>query len=234
MLLKQFYDQAFIQASKNNKQQFEPSPSLEDLANHPLMSELRIGEHSILEVGCGASSIFSKFKEPEQNVLAVDFSMAAINLANKEEGIDYRVLDVTEPWGLNKTFDVIFDAHCIHCLTSREGRRHYLNEVKNHLNPRGRFFIESMVSCSDMEFPDDFLYLDNEETLLQQIGEHAIAVRYIPEARNLENEFLNAGFQIDYFKVRDNKKVIPHNRRDYAFESDPSSLMAVLSLPKEG
>lgn len=226
--LNDLYEQAYslLNASAEGLETFQ-----EKFFFHPLLNKYKRLSPEILEVGCGTRSIFSKWNFENQKVISCDFSKKAIELAPNEDknlGIEYFHLDVTKKWPKIGPFDFVFDAHCIHCITSYESRKSYLESCYKNLKNGGRVFLDVLCQVEQMNFPDDFLYIEETETLYQQIKEAPIPVRYICRPKSLEFLILECGFEIEYFKIVSNRKILVHNRRDFALETDPCSLICVL------
>ena len=66
--------------------------------------------------------------------------------------------------------------------------------------------------------PDDLRFID---------GAPYLPVRKIKHAMDIENEVLEAGFQIIFLNVYGNRKVIPHENRQTPLPSDPDLLRLI-------
>lgn len=151
-----------------------------------------------LEIGSGIGS-FSFFLESKFNsVTSLDFSELAMANAKSIKkllgsSVDFRLADCRN-FNLDMEFEYIFDSHLLHCLTSSRDRTCYFDNVKRHMAPNGRFFLETMVLDKNIDIPLEF-YLDENFVLWQ--GE--LPIRRLNSSVQIEREVLDAGFKIDYF-----------------------------------
>ncbi|MBT3583382.1 MAG: class I SAM-dependent methyltransferase [Halobacteriovoraceae bacterium] len=200
---------------------FEPLPELCEFLNSPKgQSLITCGENqSVLELGCGARSIFSTHKLSSfnnSNILAIDLSQVAINYARTQYpgagNIHYSVYDALDLYDVEK-FQLIVDAHCIHTVTT--DRELLLENLYQALIPGGKLLLEAMVSHKGMLLDPGYQL---EKNILYK-GEQA--TRYIPSAIELEYEIIAAGFEIEYFCASEGMKIIPNDQRQQALASDP-------------
>nr|BDT28686.1 class I SAM-dependent methyltransferase [Bacteriovorax sp. HI3] len=137
----------------------------------------------ILELGSGTRSLFEEVSLPRERVTAIDFSSVAIERAKAlGSPIEYKNLDITFPDALEgEKFDVIFDSHCLHCIDNRAARVSAFKNIHDALTEEGIFCAEMMVqpAHNSVSFP----------------------MKFIPTARELEEEILKHDFQIVYFMI---------------------------------
>lgn len=147
------------------------------------VKERMIPEARILELGSGSRSVFEELNVDKDRVLAVDFSPVAIERAKASYSqVTYEVCDITFPDALEgKTFDLIFDSHCLHCIEQRPARVSAFKNIYDALSDDGIFCAEMMVQPphNSVHFP----------------------MKYIPTARELEEEILSHRFKIIYFMI---------------------------------
>lgn len=104
-----------------------------------------------LELGCGGGQASLMLAEHGYDVVGVDYSETAIELAreNAEEAgaecefIVADVLDLSE-FDAND-FGLVIDNHCLHCLVEPPDREALLSETTRVLHPGGTFFSETMT-----------------------------------------------------------------------------------------
>lgn len=148
----------------------------------------------ILDIGSGSKSLFEEeLGLDKKNITAVDFSPVAISKAKGNSEINYLEKDVTQPESLgHERFDLVFDSHCLHCITDLDKRKIAFENIFNSLKGEGFAALEMMVATS--------------EKLVTLPG------KYVVDAFELEQEILAYGFKIIFFKIV----------RDLVFESDNS------------
>ncbi|MBY0415358.1 MAG: class I SAM-dependent methyltransferase [Bdellovibrionales bacterium] len=136
----------------------------------------------VLDLGSGSKSLFQDIDLDNMRVEAVDFSPAAILRANDIDNLQYHLLDITEKNSLgNNRFDLIFDSHCLHCLTKPDDRNAAFKNIYEALKNGALFSAEMMVRTP---------------------GTQALTPsKYVPNARDLEEEILRHGFKIIYFMI---------------------------------
>lgn len=137
----------------------------------------------ILDLGCGSKSIFEDIDFPGSNVTAIDFSPVAISKALiLPNGISYKEVDLSIPNVLEKSsYDLIFDSHCLHCITDEASRKSAFTNIYQSLKPDGLFTAEMMVLP-----PNKTVEMPN---------------KHVVEARAIEEEILSYGFKINYFLI---------------------------------
>lgn len=206
MAIKDFYNRAF---SKFLTTQISPAPntSLTDFFLQDVLSFVSRTPLRILELGCGASSLFSAVNlGHEQEVFAIDFSDVAITYAqhfNQHSNIHYFCYDLLLPQDLKKLsqlapFEIVLDAHFLHCVAEEGARQFFLQTLASMMPTGGIFAMECLLTHSRMEFSDYFLFNPESGILYQQLEQEALAVRWIPDIPDIERLFSSCGFSIDY------------------------------------
>lgn len=137
----------------------------------------------ILDLGCGSKSLFEDTDLPKSNIVAIDFSSVAISKASAmSSGINYREVDLSIPDVLESSaYDLIFDSHCLHCITDEAKRKTAFTNIYQSLNDGGLFTAEMMVLS-----PNKTVVMPN---------------KHVPSARAIEEEILSYGFKINYFLI---------------------------------
>ena len=148
----------------------------------------------VLELGCGEGHYARLLAEKGYQVLGVDISPTAIAWAKEKTqktgvDVDYLVLDLAKPNVLsNKSFDLIADGNCIHCIIGSD-RQIFLANVHRLLKAKGVFYISSL--CSSTE-DDEIMMLDGRP------------YRQAPTLANFHQELETAGFAIKQSKFHKN------------------------------
>jgi 2-polyprenyl-3-methyl-5-hydroxy-6-metoxy-1,4-benzoquinol methylase len=119
---------------------------------------------NVLSVGCGFGAIERLLRRREycQHVHGVDIADAAIETARKTaeaerlEGLSYEVADLNTVIFPKEKYDAVYAHASLHHVFQLE---HLLDQIKRTLKPDGLFFVQEYVGPSQMQFPQDHLYL---------------------------------------------------------------------------
>jgi 2-polyprenyl-3-methyl-5-hydroxy-6-metoxy-1,4-benzoquinol methylase len=183
---KYFFEtnESLINFYKSYSEQFDFSPS------------------NVLDCGCGIGGMSYFFRSLGLEVKGVDISEVAISIANtfdefKRLPVDFKVADLGEKIELNKSYDLIFDSHLLHCITNSDQRGQYYRNVQSHMHKNSHFLIETMVFDRGIDFPIDY-YFDESSNLNQKIKESYHPVRKLLSPKEVEEELLANGFKINY------------------------------------
>lgn len=138
-------------------------------------------EEKILDIGCGAYSLFEDIENFNAEVLAIDFSKAAIAKSPKSK-ITYKTSSVTDSkYFTDSKYDLVFDSHCLNCVTIESERAKAFKNIYSSLKEAGLFAIELMVAPTDKTVSMPF--------------------KIIKTSLELEQEILSFGFKIKYFMI---------------------------------
>ncbi len=173
---KEFFNQ-FYQTTKDHYY----SQSLFTFFNQIVFSKLPQRELKILDIGSGSYSLFEDCTGLNAHVDAIDFSKTAISNTPISK-INYKLLDITDAHHFNFPFyDLIFDSHCLNCITSEDDRENAFKNIYSALVVGGIFASEIMI---------------------QPIGEHvSMPFKSIKSAQEIEQTFVSHGFKIIYFMI---------------------------------
>lgn len=119
---------------------------------------------NVLSVGCGFGAIERLLRRRDycQHVHGVDIADAAIETASKTaeaerlEGLTYEVADLNTAEFPKERYDAVYAHASLHHVFHLE---HLLDQIKGTLKPGGLFFVQEYVGPSQMQFPQDHLYL---------------------------------------------------------------------------
>ncbi len=135
----------------------------------------------ILDIGCGSYSLFEDIKDFRSSVIAMDFSEEAIKKSpqSKITYVNSSVAD--EKYFQEESFDLVFDSHCMNCITDESERAKAFKNIYRSLKSDGLFASELMVNPIDREV--------------------FLPFKIIKSAMELEQEILLHGFKIIYFMI---------------------------------
>jgi len=243
-----YYNYEYIyQKNIKNQDFFVPSFSLIDFYQQEIKSKVRqhfVTDLNILELGCGQGSFFEGISEEHIDVMAIDISPTAIEIAKENQKIKsakkikYVCADVCE-LNLEKKFDLVMDAHVLHCLCRNEERDRYYKNIFNHTASDGFFAFETMLAHKRMDFENGFYFHQEEQTLFKEIfdenfcdlrtfyGQRYMPIRSIKNSHDIERELKNAGFKIIFFQILSGYKVIYNEKRLKAEDGDPDLLRVI-------
>lgn len=137
-----------------------------------------------LELGVGLKSALfsSKLREKIKEVSLLDFSEVAIEkLKTKYQAQFYQLEVGAEDLGFDY-FDFILDAHCFHCINDEAKREIAFKTVYEALKAGGIFCGQMMIGKNSKAF-------------------NGQGARFIPTARELEEEILKSGLSLEYFVI---------------------------------
>jgi 2-polyprenyl-3-methyl-5-hydroxy-6-metoxy-1,4-benzoquinol methylase len=175
----------------------------------------------VLEIGTGTNPSFELVQKNLQENIAysgMDFSAAAIDFCQQNFAASKRqfvTAAADEDWkqqgalrsqeSFDPKFDIILDAHLLHCLTDEENRQLYLANVVAHLKVNGIFLLETCIASKktahafDPELaPKERL---NEGVYQQEIGDAWITTRRLKSALEIEAELIAAGLRLVFFQI---------------------------------
>lgn len=172
-LFNQIYDQEIERGYSESLLKFFESTVRARLVENP----------RVLDLGAGSKSIFEDTDLLKTNITAIDFSPVAIAKASLlPNEITYKEVDLGTSGVLEKeTYDLVFDSHCLHCITDVSKRKTAFTNIYLALKPEGFFSAEMMVSPAGST-----VVLPN---------------KHVVDARTLEEEILSHGFKIIYFLI---------------------------------
>ena len=100
---------------------------------------------TVLELGCGTGTNAVYLAERGFSVVGVDGAPLAIEQArqlasSRQVAVEWMAADVAQLPDLQRTFDLIFDRGCFHCvrLTNLAG---YLHTLRRHTHPGSQFLV---------------------------------------------------------------------------------------------
>lgn len=136
---------------------------------------------NILDIGAGNYSLFEDVQKLNAKVTAIDFSQNAIDCA-PQSSISYLQGDITDAIFFSAAnYDLVFDSHCLNCLTTEEQRDLAFKNIYLALVTGGIFASEMMI---------------------QPIGAQvSMPFKMIKSVLELEQEIISHGFKIVYFMI---------------------------------
>ncbi|MBK22805.1 MAG: hypothetical protein CME70_02275 [Halobacteriovorax sp.] len=181
-----------------------------------------------LEIGCGKLPFLPDYLSLLGPVECIDFSENAIEFCKKhyKEGT-YSKTDILDFKVIN-TYAMVMDAHLLHCLDSLESYKLALLNIKRCLKPGGLFLLETMTSHTQMAFE---LNLNYEPSNFKLYKGDRVSRLVLPSIV-IEELILEAGLRIEFFKVEDGLRMIPHDNREESIPEDPQVLRLIASRPK--
>lgn len=166
-----------------------------------LPADARVGQQSVLELGCGAGNFSLRLAKEGYRVTGVDISPTAIDWAirlasQKRLEAGFRVDNVVslETCG-DSTFDIVIDGHCLHCIVGND-RASCLRSVWRVLRPGGQFVVLTM--CGEVRNERLRPLLDSASRLVV-VNERP--TRYIGMADDIVAEVKSADFLVEDLRV---------------------------------
>ena len=177
-----------------------------------------VSDVRILEFGCGTGPASCFLAQQGYSVDGFDISPTAIKLARKnaeERGLDihYSVDDIcTISEARSDVYDIIIDAHCMHCITYDSDRDAALTNVFRLLRKGGYFIVETMSIEDTSKWPFAGR-IDEQGIVWKEVKDNYpyekvkykdkcwICTRRIMSSSDLINELKQAGFVIKYSEI---------------------------------
>lgn len=173
---KDFFDQFYKKTKEHSY-----SKSLYTFFEEIVRPRLSLNNLKILELGSGYFSLFEDIENLKADVTAIDFSSRAIAKAPKSK-ISYKEVNIVDSLFFNEAkYDLVFDSHCINCITNEGERDIAFKNIHTALKTDGIFASELMI----------------------QPEEDPVSMPYkvIKTALELEQEIISHGFRILYFTI---------------------------------
>lgn len=112
----------------------------------------KVENKNILDLGCGTGRNANYLADIGNNVIGIEISKTALNLAKERANgininVDYRLGDIGEEYDIkNNSIDLILDVTSSNSLNEK-GREIYLKETHRILKTGGYFFVRAL--CKD-------------------------------------------------------------------------------------
>ncbi len=156
--MKSYYDShelAYQQIKKNGYLGWGNAKSLNELSDLATLKYLELTalryfpeakNKTALDLGCGTGPTTFVLSRLGFDVVGIDISVTAIAMAKDlalqlDLLIDFRVQDLLEIKDLNKSFDLVYDSHCLHCIVLEEDRKKVFTGIKNCLKKKRYLFL---------------------------------------------------------------------------------------------
>lgn len=244
MHLPQLYDEAY-----HRYRHFPPEQLLEQVERESRRALLWTTESKdrflaerpwrglrVLESGGGLGGLSLHLARLGAQVTLVDVAPTALEVAQllaQRAGASLRTecVDLGRPVETSLgQFDLIVDAHLLHCLPTVPERASYHQFVKEHLAPGGIVVGETMAHRKKIFVPEGWR-LDEQNVLWQRFADW-VPVRKIVDSLDLEVEFQHAGFHISYFYYYANYGIAPSAEYwDIPADVLPAAVRYVLTRP---
>ncbi|WP_127715908.1 trans-aconitate 2-methyltransferase [Halobacteriovorax sp. HLS] len=210
------YDTAFSNL-KSKGYTFTPSDSLIEFCEFYKKSFNTHERPSILELGCGPYLHFYN-----EGSIGVELSSAAIEMAELSHSERITCSSIFDYQGSGK-FDILFDSHLLHCLSSVSEVQKYFEVVSGLLNCGGHFLLECMVKPQRLVVDEGYLFDEDQFTL----SHNGLVHRVILPTFELEKIVQACGLKIVYFRVDEKIKFIPYSHRSESLPTDPDRLRMI-------
>jgi SAM-dependent methyltransferase len=159
----------------------------------------RVEDRVVLDLGCGTGRNSNYLAEKGNNVIGIEISKIALNVAKSRARelsleVDYRFGDIGEKYQIaDNSIDLVLDVTSSNSLNEK-GREVYLNEVNRVLKTGGYFFVRAL--CKDGN--------KNVKNLLKQSSGREYDTYIIKEIGLTERVFSREDFikmYTKYFKI---------------------------------
>ncbi len=136
--LKGFYNKVYVKGEKKHFTTYRESSSTSEVKE--VLKQISWKSKTVLDVGCGTGFFAYSVAKKGAQVLGIDFSEEAIEIAKSQyshNNLEFRSIDVKK---IKEKFDVIVSNGT---LEHMDDPLKTLKLFKSHLNPKGRIIITS-------------------------------------------------------------------------------------------
>lgn len=179
---KEFFENYFKKKKKHSY-----SKSLLTFFLEIVQPRLPPGQMTILDLGAGNYSLFEDVNFPDKEmtkVRAIDFSTVAIESSPKSF-IEYCESSVCDPTYFKEShYDLIFDSHCLNCITTEVDRNEAFNHIYSALKPKGLLAAEMMVQPIGRNVSMPYKWIKNSLEIEQEIVSHGFTILYFMISRD--------------------------------------------------
>lgn len=160
-------------------------------------------EDRILDLGCGEGRDAIYLLDKGYNVLAIDYSISAINMCNKLSNNKYiesfKRLDIIEDT-LDEKFKYIYSIAVLHMFVLSKHRNKYFSFICNHLEDNGRCLL-CVIGNGKQNYQSDIkeAFKNTERTIMNNNTKINVATTSckIVDWKTLEQEILDNGLIIE-------------------------------------
>lgn len=169
---KNYFDQCY-----KNAKEYSYSKSLYTFFEAQVCS--RLPENAkILDIGSGSYSFLEDVIDLKADVTAMDFSNEAIKKSPQSKITYVNSSVVEEKYFQDSTYDLVFDSHCMNCITLESEREIVFTNIYRSLKPDGLFASELMVNPIDKKVFMPFKIIKSSLELEQEIISHGFKIIY--------------------------------------------------------
>lgn len=168
-----------------------------------------------LEIGSGTGHLINFIKEKGYKPYGIEISETAIQLAQEQhKGIEFKKADYCyDDVYEEKSFDLIIDGSCFHCIVEDKDRENFIKKTKKLLKKDGIFILMTMCTPIDkinfkkefqtQKFKDEIFYVKyNKELQGSKMfnNELYMAQRRIPHWKKILKMLKDYDFDIKLFR----------------------------------
>ena len=128
-----------------------------------------------------------------------------------------------------KKFDLIYDRLCWHEQNKNDWHK-FLNNIIYHLAPGGLFISEHAIYHKNLLFEESYLSYNQLTNELNNLKNKS-SIRFIPEARYIENSLIEGNLEIKYFTIPFGTKIILERSNTQTKNTDPDLLKLIAKKP---
>lgn len=196
------------------------SPELLDLLGM-VLKDIDLTEKTplkALDLGCGTGHVSHFLADAGFYTHGIDVSPTAIEMAKKiaEENnlgnSTFEVGDIVELQNPDQCYDLIVDAHCLHCIVFDDDRRKALSNINALLKPGGLFVVQTMTFMPEMiadlgifhnrKFDEDFILWHKTGKELYGSSKEFDGEWYMPQRRIFPKDVVREELSAAKFSIK--------------------------------
>jgi len=200
------HERAYLKLRENGKPSWSESRDLQNRMEfcQNIFREICLHpEAEVLVIGCGDGEICLSLANAGSRVTGWDISPAAIDWAtekarDRDIKAKFYEKNVCENFTSSKSYDVVLDDHCLHCIVG-EDRATVLKNIRLHLKDHGYFILRTHCGNPPPTMKKEVLDMWDPTSRCQI--HKGIAGRYFGLEIEIIKEIESAGFSLRHKKV---------------------------------
>ncbi len=203
---KEIHEKAYLELKLNKRKSWSSADDIEEriqFYKKAIEDNNTSKGSSVLVLGCGDGETSLALTGLGYLVNGVDISPTAIKWAKQKAinlnlGTEFNELNIVKEQFPKKTFDVIIDDHCLHCIIPGD-RKGVFKKTHNSLSENGVFLMRT--HCGN---PPENLSIEISNTWAPKTRcqvYNGVAGRYFGSSEQIITEIKNVGLKIKHKRV---------------------------------
>jgi 2-polyprenyl-3-methyl-5-hydroxy-6-metoxy-1,4-benzoquinol methylase len=230
----EMHEEVYKNLKENNFLTWDKEKDIDKILDHSINTALKNNlssffsgykNFSALDLGTGTGVCALFLANEGFSVDAYDISVNAIEMAKRNAtslglsaSANFYVGDIVS-LSVEKSYDLIVDSSCLHCIVHGTDREHFFRFVKSSLRKDGVFFMHTMIQSADMSDLLSRSYLTLKDSILWSTGPESWPIdkvtidgqkvfphRKLSTLEELEEEIRSSGLHIIQSEIKSIEK----------------------------